>query len=153
MSAPVVVGEDGSIKATIRDPRKVPGYLADELEDVQVALMMTPAGEALGSPEQSDVFQELNPGAQMRLVGLDGMRAFRELVYATLVAHVESWSYEGIEQEVSRDAFSKVPGPDRKALSDKVGEIIKATGGMKVDVTPPKPGELDTNTPSGPSSV
>lgn len=154
MSAPIVCGDDDAIKASIRDPRKLPGYLSDELEDVQMALMLTPAGQTMGDKVAAEAFQELNPAAQMLAVGPEGMRAFRELTYATLVAYVESWTYEGVEQEVTRKAFAGIPHVDRKALTDKVGAIVDATGGgPRVDVTPPQPGDVGTDTPSGPSSV
>lgn len=153
MSAPVVVGEDQSIKAVIRDPRKLPGRLADELEDVQMALMLTQAGEAMGSQADADAFQELAPAQQMRLIGIDGMRAFRALTYATLAAYVESWSFDGVEQPVTREAFEAIPVGDRNALTDQVGVIVNATGGTRVSVEAPKPGDVGTDTPFGPSSV
>lgn len=153
MTAPVIVGEGDSIKASIRDPRKLPGYLADELEDVQIALMMTPAGEVMGTKEEAAAFQELGNAAQMRAVGPAGVTAFRDLVYATLCAYVESWTYEGVEQACTREAFAAIPSLDRKALSDKVGVIIEATGGSQLPVVPPQPGDAGTDTPSGPSSV
>jgi hypothetical protein len=152
--AVVLAGDDDAIKATIRDPRKLSGKLSDALEDVQMQLMLTPAGEVMGDKAGAVAFQELSPGAQMRQVGMEGMAAFRELTYATLVAYVESWTYDGVEQEVTRGAFEAIPHVDRKALTDKVGVIVDATGGgPRVDVTGPKPGEGPSDTPTGPSSV
>jgi len=135
--------------ANIRDPRKLPGRLSESIEDVQISLMATKAGEHLTDEAKSEEFQSLPPVQQMRIVGVEGFQAFRELMYVTVCAYVTGWEYEGVSQPPTREAFAEVPAPVTKTISDKIGEVVKATGGTTVN-TEPTP---DMATPSVPSSV
>ena len=139
--------DDGS--ATIRDPRKLPGRLAEMIEDAQLSFMATEAGTYLTDETKSVEFQAMSPAKQMALVGVEGVHKFRDLNYMILTCYVTEWTYDGVVQEVSRPAFEEVPQDFTRILGSRIGDVIKATGGPKVDTTP----STDMATPSVPSNT
>jgi len=132
--------------AEIRDPRKLTGRQTELVEDAQFDLMATPAAGALSDEAAAENFQKLPPGAQMNMVGVDGMRAFRNVKRATVLAYVSAWSYGEVTLNVMLDL---VPTDVIGVIGDKVGEVVKATGGPKVNTEPTAGPEA----PSSPSSA
>lgn len=133
--------------ADIRDPRKLTGRQSELLEDAQFDLMATPAGQHLSDESESEKFQSMSAGQQMNLVGPEGLRAFRTLQRATVLAYVSAWSYG---PTVTLDVLlDEVPMEDAKTIGDRIGDVVKATGGPKLNAAPTR----DTEGPTTPSSV
>jgi hypothetical protein len=130
--------------ANIRDPRKLPGRLAELVEDAQFALIETPGGEAFSDEARAKEIQGMPAGAQMRAIGLESMRALRELKRVNVLAYVDEWSFGA----VTRDVLLDLPDLVLNAIAEKVGEVVKATGGPRVDVEPTP----DAASPSMPSN-
>jgi hypothetical protein len=138
---------DDGAWADIRDPRKLTGRQTELLEDAQFDLMATPAGQHLADEGASEAFQSMSPGQQMNLVGPEGLRAFRTLQRATVLAYVSAWSFG---PTVTLDVLlDEVPVDVAKAIGDRVGEIVKATGGPKLDTRV----DMSTDSPTVPSPV
>ena len=138
--------EDGAW-ADIRDPRKLTGRQTELLEDAQFDLMATPAGKHLSDEDASEAFQAMKAGEQMNLVGPEGLRAFRTLQRATVLAYVSAWSFgDTVTLDVLLDA---VPTTVAKSIGDKIGEVGKATGDPALNASP----TTDRESPILPSSV
>lgn len=132
--------------ADVRDPRKLTERQSEGLEDAQFELMLIPAVQDILRAKGNDGFEKLQEEGDMGIalqLGVPGLKAMRGMRRATVVAYVSAWSYS---DHIDADAVMDAPSAIVNELSNKIGEIIKATGGSLVKTDPsPDPKALTSN--------
>lgn len=130
----IILSDDGWIN--VRDPRSLTEGQMEALEDVQFDILSLPAVKeriAAGGKKAFEDIQDASDDDQMRMVGRDGLKLMRRMRRVVVTTYVESWSYHDTVDEA---AVLNTNHRIIQEINNKVGDIIKATGGAHLNTEP-----------------